>query len=104
RTLTLGLVSNGERGRHHIVAVNMIRREILDHVDGAAHDSDDECGPPAFSDCASTGNPGRVSVKVIQGSTTRWTFDVIRPSASSGTNGSGIELRSVRYRGKQVLY
>jgi hypothetical protein len=33
-----------------------------------------------------------------------WQFDVIRPAASSGTNGSGIELRAVRYRGKHVLY
>jgi Cu2+-containing amine oxidase len=29
---------------------------------------------------------------------------VIRPSASSGTNASGVEIRHVRYRGKLVLF
>jgi hypothetical protein len=33
-----------------------------------------------------------------------WSFLVIRPSASSGTNASGVELRNVRYRGKLVLF
>ena len=33
-----------------------------------------------------------------------WRFLVIRPAASSGTNGSGIELRYVDYKGKRVLY
>ena len=32
-----------------------------------------------------------------------WTFVVVRPSASSGTSGSGVELRQVAYRGKEVL-
>jgi hypothetical protein len=29
---------------------------------------------------------------------------VVRPSASQGTNASGVELRNVRYRGKLVLF
>ncbi len=33
-----------------------------------------------------------------------WRFLAVRPAASSGTNGSGIELRFVGYRGKRVLY
>ncbi len=33
-----------------------------------------------------------------------WKFLVVRPAASSGTNGSGVELRYVDYRGKRVLY
>ena len=32
-----------------------------------------------------------------------WDFLVIRPSASSGNNKSGIELRNVNFRGKSVL-
>jgi hypothetical protein len=103
RTLVVGLVSRGERGRHHLVGVNLANREIVPHVEGA-HDSHDECGPPPSGDCASTGATGRVSVRVSQGGTTLWQFDMIRPAASSGTNGSAIELRGVRYRGKQVLY
>ena len=41
---------------------------------------------------------------VKQGSTTVWKFLVVRPAASSGTNGSGVELRYVDYRGKRLLY
>ena len=33
-----------------------------------------------------------------------WRFQAVRPTASSGTNGSGIELRYVDYRGKRLLY
>jgi hypothetical protein len=32
-----------------------------------------------------------------------WSFVAVRPAASSGTNGSGIELRAVAYKGKRVL-
>src|SRR5512132_56374 len=104
RTLAVGLVSRGGRGRHNLVGVNMIRREILHHLEGAAHDSDDECGPPPSTGCPFSGNTGSVSVTVTQGGTTLWRFDAIRPAASSAINGSGIELRGVYYRGKQVLY
>ena len=105
RTLVIGLVAaRGEQKRHQLVAVNMARREVIHQFEGRAHDSADECGPPPSSTCASTGTSGRVAVRVSQGGNTLWQFDVIRPAASSGTNGSGIELRGVRYRGKQVLY
>ena len=105
RTLAVGLVAaSGENKRHQLVAVNMARREVLHEFTGRARDSHDECGPPPFSGCASTGNSGRVAVTITQSGTTLWQFDAIRPAASSGTNGSGLELRGVRYRGKQLLY
>src|SRR5262249_51752516 len=47
--------------------------------------------------------PGQVWITVKQG-TTLWKFLAVRPGASSGTNGSGVELRFVDYRGKRVLY
>jgi hypothetical protein len=43
-------------------------------------------------------------VTVKQGNTTVWKFLLVRPAASSGTNGSGVELRYVDYRGKRLLY
>ena len=106
RTLAVGLVARGERAEHRLVAVNMIRREVLRDVEGLglAHVNADNCGPTASTNCADTGSAGRVSVVVTKGGTTLWQFDAIRPAASSGTNGSGIELRGVRYRGRQVLY
>jgi hypothetical protein len=41
---------------------------------------------------------------VTKGGATIWRFLAVRPAASSGTNGSGIELRYVDYRGKRVLF
>ena len=36
-----------------------------------------------------------------KGGQTLWRFLAVRPAASSGTNGSGIELRYVDYKGKR---
>lgn len=41
---------------------------------------------------------------VIRGGQTLWRFLAVRPAASSGTNGSGVELRFVDHKGKRVLY
>jgi len=105
RTLTIGLVdARGDKKRHQLLAVNMTRGEVLRDFVGRARDSSDECGPPPATNCPATGNSGQVAVTVTQAGKTLWQFDTIRPAASSGTNGSGIELRGVRYRGKQLLY
>lgn len=53
---------------------------------------------------ATKGTAGQVWVTVTQGGQTLWRFLAVRPAASSGTNGSGIELRFVDYKGKRVLY
>lgn len=49
------------------------------------------------------GKTGIVSVKIKQGTTLLWELEVVRPSASSGNQGSGIELLNVQYRGKLLL-
>jgi hypothetical protein len=41
---------------------------------------------------------------VKRGNTVLWRFLVVRPAASSGRDGSGIELRYVDYRGRRVLH
>lgn len=52
RTLTIGLVpARGAEKLHRLVAVNMIRREILHEFEGRAHDSTEECGPPPARAC-----------------------------------------------------
>ena len=106
RTLVVGLVGRERGSEHRLVGVNMIRRELLRDIEalGVALPNTNDCGPTPSGSCTDTGSSGRVSVVVTKGGTTLWQFDVIRPAASSGTNGSGIELRGVRYRGKQVLY
>jgi hypothetical protein len=118
RTVAVGLLprSNGSRARaamppHEIVAVNLIRRDVRRFeptargrapVMAAAHNP--ICGQPNAGQATASHIAGSAWVTVTRGGTTLWKFLVLRPAASSGTNGSGIELRFVDYRGKRVLY
>jgi Cu2+-containing amine oxidase len=43
-------------------------------------------------------------VTVSRGTTRLWRFIAVRPAASSGRDGSGIELRFLDYRGRRVLH
>jgi hypothetical protein len=111
RTLTVGLrPTSGKKGlRHEIVGVNMIQRRVLRFHDGApptALADTGLCGVPVAAGQATTGKgvAGQVWVEVYQGSTLLWRFLAVRPSASSGHDGSAVELRYVDYRGKRVLY
>lgn len=102
RTVAVGLLSTADRS-HQIVGVNMFAGRILEELDLPAGPG--ECEPPPSAEgCPSTGTNGQATVTVTQGSQVVWRFVVVRPAASSGTNGSGIELRYVDYRGKRVLY
>ncbi len=110
RTIAVGLrpVRDDGRVRHEIVGVNLIRREVIRYAGGApdftaAHDG--ICGlPNAGQGTAPRTAAGTVRVTVRQGATVLWRFVAIRPAASAGVVGSGIELRFVDYRGKRVLY
>jgi hypothetical protein len=110
RTLGVGLLptgtGNGER--HEIVGVNMIQRRVERFPDGAPATSraaEAPCGVPGADQLtANRGDAGRVRVTVLQGSTELWRFIAIRPAASSGDSGSGVELRQVHYRGRRVLF
>ena len=111
RTIAVGLLpSRGQRG-HEIVGVNMIRKKVLrfDKSErgrapsmSAAHNP--ICGLPYAGQQTLSNTPGQAWVTVTQGGTVLWKFLVVRPAGSSGTNGSGVELRFVDYRGKRVLY
>lgn len=111
RTVAVGLLPReGERG-HEIVGVNMIQRKVIRFEPSergrapamsAAHNP--ICGVPDANQSTASGVAGSVWVTVKQGGITVWKFLVVRPAASSGTNGSGVELRYVDYRGKRLLY
>ena len=104
RNIAVGLNGGGDT-RHRIVSVNLNRDHIIvDRLPDVAFPSNSNCGPPAVDNCAGGGSAQRANVTIKQGANTLWTFQVVRPSASSGTNGSAIELQHVRYKGKQVLY
>lgn len=110
RVVTIGLLSPDRKRRHRIEAVDMHDRRVLgsDELDGVAHllaHGERECAaPPGDGNCPSSGSEGQVTMTVRVGRTVLWQMRIRRPAASSGLNGSGIELRYVDYRGKRVLY
>jgi hypothetical protein len=110
RTLTVGLLpaEGAADAKHEIVGVNMIRRQVERYQDGApagARATEELCGAPSANRSTTGRNvAGQAKITVLQGSTKLWSLVAVRPSASSGADGSGLELRSVYYRGKPVMH
>lgn len=108
RTVAVGVrPANGRRGRHEIVGVRLATGEVV-RFDGGAPGGglarDAQCGvDDAGQPTTPRGTPGRAKVTVSRGGEVLWTFVAVRPAVSSGTNGSGVELRQLAYRGKEVL-
>jgi len=104
RTLYVGLLSK-PRQFNRLVAVNMIQRAASPEParPRGAIAGVETCGAQNVS-CIRPrrGTPGTVTIE-WPATDPVWRFQAIRPSASSGTNGSGIELRNVMYKGKRVL-
>ena len=108
RTLNVGLLPNGPGPQHRIVSVNLSRREVLARP-----------GPPPRSAASSTVCPGNLPPAASCAPTSRqtrpplrlkwpaqspvWELQVLAPRASHGTNGSGIELLDVHYKGRRIL-
>jgi hypothetical protein len=110
RTLAVLLLSRSDEARNEIVGANMIDRTVLRFPDGApsqALASRHACGLPDAENQFPTpiGLPGQFPVTITQADgSPLWSFLVFRPSFSLGTNGSGVTLREVDYRGKRVLF
>jgi hypothetical protein len=111
RTISVGLLPEGEKDRrrvkHEIVGVNMTRSTVTRFDDAAPHGAaahNPICGLSYTQQATAQNTLGQAWVTVKQGGVVLWKFLAVRPAASSGTNGSGIELRYVDYRGKRVLY
>jgi hypothetical protein len=109
RRVTVGLLPAKRSERHEIVAVDLARRRVTrfdERAPESALAANAVCGvpPDAGQATAVQGTPGQALVTVSRGSTVLWTFLAVRPAASSGYWGSGVELRNVAYRGRSVLY
>jgi hypothetical protein len=102
RVVAVGLRSR--TGEHRIVGVLTADGEVIRQPTGVPGPSSQESGAPR--EAAAPGVPGerQARVRVWQGDEPVWDLVVVRPSASSGTNGSGVELRTVDYRGARVLH
>jgi hypothetical protein len=107
RVVGVGLLPVGRRARHEIVGVNLLDNTIVRFDEGAPPNSladPQTCGTQAAFQGTAQNQAGQVWVTVLQGGQVVWRFLVVRPAASSGTNGSGVELRFVDFRGRRVLY
>jgi hypothetical protein len=107
RVVNVGLSSKDGSQAPEIVGVNMVHSRVERFRNGApktAIASPTACGLPGSGQGATgRGVAGQYVMTVSQGQTVIWQMTVIRPSASSGTRASAIELRDVDYRGKRVL-
>lgn len=104
RVITVGLLDERAVTRGFL-GVRLRDRAVLEDLPQLPRPEGRACEPsPPSSDCPSNGTTGQVWVSVFQGDTRIWRFQLVRPAASSGTNGSGAELRFVDYRGHRVLY
>lgn len=107
RTIAVGLLPTARERNHEIVGVKLGRRVVTRYEKNApptAQAGNAICGVPYTQQRTVRNSAGQVWVTVTQGGVVLWKFLVVRPAASSGTNGSGVELRYVDYRGKRVLY
>ena len=94
--------------QHEIVGVNLARRTMVHYPGGAPRSASaitQLCGVPSAGQSTTTrGTAGQYQLTVTDiGGTVLWDMLVLRPSISSGTNASGIELRNVKYKGLSVL-
>ncbi|MCA1690924.1 MAG: hypothetical protein LC733_01525 [Actinobacteria bacterium] len=104
RAVTVGLREVTPKGvRHRVVAVRAADGEVLDDVPGLP-EGDREFGVPDGPECGPGSGDSQARVRVWRGEELLWDLLVVRPSASSGVNGSGVELRTVDYRRVRVLH
>lgn len=107
RTLNVGFHSSEARIPSQIVSVNLIRSTVQTHPTQAPPTSlatPTACGPPGANQATTPRNTaGQFEVVVNSGGTELWRMTAVRPSVSSGTRASGVELRNVLYRGKLLF-
>lgn len=99
-----------DRYKNQIVGIDLAQQSVRhyekDAPPTAIVNASPNCGVPAVGQgTSSKGLAGQYQLTVIDPltSTTLWTMLVVRPSASSGTKASGIEVRDVFYKGFSVL-
>lgn len=107
RLINVGVVSVDQPKINEIVGVDLYSRQIIHYPNGAPEGAlavAQTCGlPNARQATTSRGTSGSARIEISRGGQNLWTFTVVRPSASSGREGSGLEIRNLYYRGQKVL-
>ncbi|MEP6946881.1 MAG: hypothetical protein ABJA02_13250 [Acidobacteriota bacterium] len=110
RTVFVGLQSKDGPDKE-IVGVNMITGRVIRYPSRApntAKAAPESCGLSSSGGSSNQGVAGsaRVTISKPVGNSEQvelWDFVVNRPSSSSGSSGSGIELIDIKYKGKMML-
>lgn len=104
RAVAVGIRETGPAGevRHRLVAVHSADGEVVEAPVPSEAEAGVADGPALTTAAAGAGAP-HARVRVWQGEELLWDLAVVRPSSSSGVNGSGVELRNVDYQGVRVL-
>ncbi|HEX2042155.1 MAG TPA: hypothetical protein VHF24_05900 [Acidimicrobiales bacterium] len=104
RVVTVGVRTGGPQPQHRVVGVRTSDGEVLTDVLGVPTHATADCGVPPGQSCAPPAGASQARVRVRRGDGVLWDLVVVRPQASSGINGSGVELRNVDYKSQRVLY
>ena len=106
RLVNVGLNASSS-GKNEVVSVRIKDGKIIRYEKGAPEMSlaaPTACGVANSGQFTTAfGTAGQYQLSVTQNGSPLWEMLVIRPSASSGTRKSGIEVRDVKYKGKSVL-
>ncbi len=106
RTLHVGVMTN-DTMPNRIIGVNMISGAVTVFANNAPPISRAEptvCGVPGAGQATTSRNTaGQYNLTISAGGSPVWQMLIVRPSASSGTRASAIEIRDVYYLGKLVF-
>jgi hypothetical protein len=106
RLVNVGLRSPNST-ENEIVSISIKRSEVIRYDANSPPQSKSlagSCGPAGAGQATTSQNTaGQYQMTVMDGANVLWEMLIIRPSASSGTRKSGIEVRDVKYKGKSVL-
>lgn len=112
RIINVGLLPASEKSSapHQIVGVDLVAKKMVAYPDGKPANAQAETTPPpcgatgANQSTTSRGTAGQYQMTVTDADNqTLWEMLIIRPSASSGTRASAIEIQNVKYKGRTVM-
>jgi hypothetical protein len=112
RIIHVGLLPASETSKipHQIVGVDLMAKKMMTYPEGRPATAQAETTPPpcgasnASQSTSAKGLAGQYQMTVTDAQNqTLWEMLIIRPSASSGTRSSAIEIQNVKYKGRTVM-
>jgi hypothetical protein len=107
RLVNIGVMGIDSSSRNEVISIDMLRKQVIRYAENAPPQSKatpEACGiPNAGQATTSRGTAGQYDMVVSQNGSPLWEMRIIRPSASSGTRASGVEVQNVKYLGKMVM-